>query len=83
MLWVSTSCGFVVLRKMMRVAQLMRVKQKVYTNNHRENGSPSKGTANQENRCLDKPSPKKSRAPILDSIPGINHGCRLSKSEVA
>jgi len=71
-----------VLRKKMRVAQSMRVYQKVNTNNHRENGSPSKSSANRESRCLDKPSPKKSRAPILDSIPGISHGCRLSTNEV-
>jgi len=79
----TISCGFVVLLKKMRVAQSMRVKQKVYTNNHRENGSRSNDAADHECRSLEKSSPKKSRAPILDSIPGIVHGCRLSTNEVA
>jgi len=67
----------------MCVAQPMRVKQKVYTNNHKEIGSPKKCSANLEGRCLDRQGPEKQKAPLLDSIPGINHGCRLSTCEVA
>ncbi len=67
----------------MRVAQPMRVKQKVYTNNHKENGSPTEGNVNLESRCLDRQSPKKRKAPLLEHIPGIYHGIRFSPSEVA
>jgi hypothetical protein len=67
----------------MCVAQPMRVKQKLYTNNHKENGSQYNCTANLERKGLDKQSPKTRKAPLLDSIPGMSHGCRLSIKEVA
>ena len=84
-LWVSTSCGSIVLRMTMRVAQPMRVKQKVYTNDHdhKENGSPNIINGDHQSRRSDKQSPEKRKAPLLDSIPGISHGCKLSTYEVA
>ncbi len=80
LLWVTTSCGFDVLRKKMRVAQPMRVKQKLYTNKNKETGSYN---ADHSYRCSDKQRPIKRKDPLMDSIPGINHGCRLSIYEVA
>jgi hypothetical protein len=68
---------------MMRAAHPMRVKQKVYTNNHKQNGLSKICKANLEGRGLDRQSPKKRKAPLLDHIPGLYHGCRLSPSEVA
>ena len=67
----------------MRVAQPMRVKQKVYTNNHKENGSPNTNNGDHQSRRSDKQSPEKQKAPLLDSIPGLYHGCKLSTYEVA
>jgi hypothetical protein len=67
----------------MRVAQPMRVKQELYTNNHKDNVPLNKNNADLKSRCLDRQSPKMRKSPLLEHIPGIYHGCRLSPSEVA
>ena len=82
-LWVSTSCGSIVLRIRMRNAQPMRVKQKLYTNINEENGSPIINNGNHESRRSDKKSPEKRKAPLLQHVPGLSHGCRFSQYEVA
>lgn len=83
MLWVSTSCGSIVLRIMMRDAQPMRVKQKLYTNNHKVNRSSTTNNGAGESRRSDKKSPEKRKAPLLQHVPGLSHGCRFSQYEVA